>query len=149
MSLRETNRGYAKTVRFPLSTSYLCADCDCVTDNSMRCPCGSQSLMTLSAVLNRKIDASRPREQKAEPVIARESLYDVLARIEAKLATPVTISAEDKQWLGWVCRKLSRIQGAQKSGAFNPRRDHSMGGRLARQRAISSALFSPRKKAWR
>ena len=39
---------------FPLTSAYLCAGCDCVSDQSRNCPaCGSSSLLCLSRVLNR------------------------------------------------------------------------------------------------
>lgn len=40
---------------FPLAKAYLCQDCDCVGNNSMRCPaCASQVLMGLAGVLDRE-----------------------------------------------------------------------------------------------
>jgi hypothetical protein len=40
---------------FPLDKAYLCQDCDCVGNNSMRCPaCASEVLMGLAGVLDRK-----------------------------------------------------------------------------------------------
>ena len=50
------------TLHIPLPTAYLCGDCSCIGNNSMRCPaCASEVLMNLAGVLNRDsggIDAS-------------------------------------------------------------------------------------------
>jgi hypothetical protein len=39
----------------PLSSAYLCQDCDAVGNSSMQCPaCASEALMALACVLDRK-----------------------------------------------------------------------------------------------
>jgi hypothetical protein len=41
---------------FPLTSAYLCPDCNSIGNNSMHCPaCASDVLMALEGVLNRKI----------------------------------------------------------------------------------------------
>jgi len=56
--------GYAETAKedaeeeitmIPLSTAYLCEDCQCVGSSSVQCECGSKSLLCLAVVLNREI----------------------------------------------------------------------------------------------
>jgi hypothetical protein len=45
----------ASMIHIPLTSAFLCLDCDRVTDSRHACPaCASESLMGLSAVLNRK-----------------------------------------------------------------------------------------------
>jgi primosomal protein N' len=42
----------------PLTSAYLCQDCDSVGSNSMRCPsCASEALMGLAGVFGRKEEA--------------------------------------------------------------------------------------------
>jgi hypothetical protein len=42
----------------PLTAAYLCQDCDCVGNSSMRCPaCASEVLLGLAGVLDRKAEA--------------------------------------------------------------------------------------------
>jgi hypothetical protein len=50
---------YKKTQQhFPLTSAYLCQDCDSVGDCSTMCPaCASRVLLGLAAVLDRKVDA--------------------------------------------------------------------------------------------
>ena len=41
----------------PLTSAYLCQDCDAVGNSATRCPaCASTALLGLSCVLNREID---------------------------------------------------------------------------------------------
>ena len=43
---------------FPLSSAYLCQDCDSVGDCSTMCPaCASRILLGLASVLDRKVEA--------------------------------------------------------------------------------------------
>ncbi len=45
-------------IHIPLTSAYLCQDCNSVGNCSMQCPaCASTVLMNLSAVLNREVDA--------------------------------------------------------------------------------------------
>jgi hypothetical protein len=45
----------------PLSSAYLCQDCDAVGNSSMQCPaCASEVLMGLARVFGRREDASAP-----------------------------------------------------------------------------------------
>ncbi len=49
---------------FPLNTAYLCQDCDCVGNNSMRCPaCASEVLISLASVFARQ-EEIKAAEQK-------------------------------------------------------------------------------------
>ena len=42
---------------FPLTSAYLCQDCNSVGNSSMKCPaCASTALLNLSAVLDRKVE---------------------------------------------------------------------------------------------
>jgi DNA-directed RNA polymerase subunit RPC12/RpoP len=46
----------------PLNSAYLCQDCDAVGNSAMRCPaCGSQVLMGLARVFDRKAQIAEPR----------------------------------------------------------------------------------------
>jgi hypothetical protein len=45
---------YLMLQHFPLSSAYLCQDCNSIGNNANQCPaCASEVLMSLSAVLNR------------------------------------------------------------------------------------------------
>jgi ferredoxin len=45
-------------VHFPLTSAYLCQDCNSVGNCAMQCPaCASTVLLNLSAVLNREVEA--------------------------------------------------------------------------------------------
>lgn len=47
----------AAPLHIPLSSAYLCQDCNCVSNCSRRCPaCASEVLMGLAGVLNRETD---------------------------------------------------------------------------------------------
>jgi len=44
----------------PLTSAYLCQDCNCVGNNAMQCPaCASTALMGLAAILNRDEEEMR------------------------------------------------------------------------------------------
>jgi hypothetical protein len=61
---------------FPLDSAYLCAGCDCVSDQSRNCPaCGSSSLLCLSRVLN------PPEGPSVTPERVQRTL-DALERLE-------------------------------------------------------------------
>ena len=65
------------TQQFPLREAYLCADCDCVSDASDICPCGSRALLSLAKVLNRPVVVRhlRPLERSTwQPGRRKESL---------------------------------------------------------------------------
>jgi len=52
----------------PLSSAYLCQDCDCVGNCSMQCPaCASGVLMGLAGVLERKVEQDLEREFLPDP----------------------------------------------------------------------------------
>lgn len=41
----------------PLTSAYLCQDCNCVSNCSRSCPaCASEALMSLSGVLDREVE---------------------------------------------------------------------------------------------
>jgi len=45
---------YLMLQHFPLSSAYLCQDCNSIGNNANQCPaCASEVLMNLSAILNR------------------------------------------------------------------------------------------------
>jgi hypothetical protein len=45
----------------PLTSAYLCQDCNCVGNNAMQCPaCASTALMGLAAILNREEEVRMP-----------------------------------------------------------------------------------------
>jgi hypothetical protein len=45
---------YLLLQHFPLSSAYLCQDCNAIGNNANQCPaCASEVLMSLSAILNR------------------------------------------------------------------------------------------------
>jgi hypothetical protein len=49
----------------PLTSAYLCQDCNCVGNCSVQCPaCASEALMGLAGVLDRKME---DRAQKSYP----------------------------------------------------------------------------------
>ena len=53
----------------PLSSAYLCQDCDCVGNCSMQCPaCASGVLMGLAGVLERKVECDLEKEFHADPL---------------------------------------------------------------------------------
>lgn len=44
----------------PLTSAYLCTDCNCVSNCSRQCPaCASEALMGLSGILNREVEEIR------------------------------------------------------------------------------------------
>ena len=48
-------------IHIPLSSAYLCQDCNCVSNCSRRCPaCASEVLMGLAGVLNRETEPESP-----------------------------------------------------------------------------------------
>jgi hypothetical protein len=47
----------------PLTSAYLCQDCNCVSNSSRRCPaCASEVLMGLAGVLNREVVEEMPHQ---------------------------------------------------------------------------------------
>ena len=46
---------YLMLQHFPLTSAYLCQDCNAIGNNANQCPaCASEVLMSLSAILNRE-----------------------------------------------------------------------------------------------
>jgi hypothetical protein len=65
---------YGMMEHFPLTSAYLCPDCECVSNCADQCPaCASQVVMSLAGVLDRG-----PRAAKAS-----ESTYPYLASMVA------------------------------------------------------------------
>jgi hypothetical protein len=55
-ALRRSNEvaSYLKLQHFPLTSAYLCPDCNAIGNSANKCPaCASEVLMSLSVVLNR------------------------------------------------------------------------------------------------
>jgi hypothetical protein len=73
MNLHYEQRGYrgehmtlVSMQHIPLTSAYLCQDCNCVGNCSVQCPaCASEALMGLAGVLD------RPVEQRAHVSFAR------------------------------------------------------------------------------
>jgi hypothetical protein len=54
---------YPKMEHFPLTSAYLCPDCNCVSNCAVRCPaCASQVVMSLAGVLDREAQTKPERE---------------------------------------------------------------------------------------
>jgi RNA polymerase subunit RPABC4/transcription elongation factor Spt4 len=52
---REDEMKFISMQHMPLTSAYLCQDCNCVGNNAMQCPaCASTALMGLAAILNRE-----------------------------------------------------------------------------------------------
>jgi len=61
---------YPMMEHFPLTSAYLCPDCNCVSNCAVQCPaCASQVVMSLAAVLDREAQ-SRREPESAYPYIA-------------------------------------------------------------------------------
>lgn len=66
---------YLMLQHFPLSSAYLCQDCNSIGNNANQCPaCASEVLMSLSAVLNRDDNAIATRYPSL-PVLAVASAH--------------------------------------------------------------------------
>ena len=53
----------AMPLHIPLTSAYLCQDCNCVSNCSRRCPaCASEVLMGLAGILNREVVEEVPRQ---------------------------------------------------------------------------------------
>jgi len=49
---------FATMQHIPLTSAYLCQDCNCVGNSSKQCPaCASEVLLGLAGILNRESDA--------------------------------------------------------------------------------------------
>jgi len=63
---REEEMKFVSMQHMPLTSAYLCQDCNCVGNNAMQCPaCASTALMGLAGILNReeeqRVRISSPR----------------------------------------------------------------------------------------
>lgn len=56
----------------PLSSAYLCQDCNCIGNSAIRCPaCASEVLMNLAAVLDRDVESiAEPSYSYAPSLVA-------------------------------------------------------------------------------
>jgi hypothetical protein len=62
---------YLMLQHFPLSSAYLCQDCNSIGNNANHCPaCASEVLMSLAAVLNRSDDVMVESKYSSLPALA-------------------------------------------------------------------------------
>ena len=40
-------------MRIPIATAFICLDCECFTENNIRCDCGSERLFAYAPIMNR------------------------------------------------------------------------------------------------
>jgi hypothetical protein len=67
---------YLMLQHFPLSSAYLCQDCNSIGNNANQCPaCASEVLMSLSAILNRQDDGMAESNFSSLPVLAVASSH--------------------------------------------------------------------------
>jgi hypothetical protein len=65
---------YLMLQHFPLTSAYLCQDCNSIGNNANQCPaCASEVLMSLSAVLNRSNDTMIESQYPSLPALAAVS----------------------------------------------------------------------------
>ena len=65
---------YLMLQHFPLSSAYLCQDCNSIGNNANQCPaCASEVLMSLSAILNRVDNTMTDTQYPSLPAIAAAS----------------------------------------------------------------------------
>jgi RNA polymerase subunit RPABC4/transcription elongation factor Spt4 len=65
---------YLMLQHFPLSSAYLCQDCNSIGNNANQCPaCASEVLMNLSAVLNREDSLMAQPQYSSLPALAAAS----------------------------------------------------------------------------
>jgi len=66
---------YLMLQHFPLTSAYLCQDCNSIGNNANQCPaCASEVLMSLSAVLNRE-DSMNDEQYSSLPALAVASSH--------------------------------------------------------------------------
>ena len=66
---------YLMLQHFPLTSAYLCQDCNSIGNNANQCPaCASEVLMSLSAILNRSNDTMIDAEYSL-PALAVASVH--------------------------------------------------------------------------
>jgi hypothetical protein len=67
---------YLMLQHFPLTSAYLCQDCNSIGNNANQCPaCASEVLMSLSAVLNRSDNVIAESQYPSLPAIAVASSH--------------------------------------------------------------------------
>jgi RNA polymerase subunit RPABC4/transcription elongation factor Spt4 len=65
---------YLMLQHFPLSSAYLCQDCNSIGNNANQCPaCASEVLMSLSAILNREDNEMAQPQYSNFPALAAVS----------------------------------------------------------------------------
>ena len=65
---------YLMLQHFPLSSAYLCQDCNSIGNNANQCPaCASEVLMNLSAILNRVDNTMTDTQYPSLPAFAVSS----------------------------------------------------------------------------
>ena len=67
---------YLMLQHFPLSSAYLCQDCNAIGNNANQCPaCASEVLMSLSAILNRPENEMAETPYSSLPALAVASSH--------------------------------------------------------------------------
>lgn len=62
---------YLMLQHFPLSSAYLCQDCNAIGNSANQCPaCASEVLMSLSAILNREDNLMDEPQYSSFPALA-------------------------------------------------------------------------------
>ena len=62
---------YLMLQHFPLTSAYLCQDCNSIGNNANHCPaCASEVLMSLSAILNRADSVATESQYPSLPALA-------------------------------------------------------------------------------
>ncbi len=62
---------FAKMQHIPLTSAYLCQDCDCVGNCATQCPaCASVVLLGLAGILNREADVNEVLKYVPKQAIA-------------------------------------------------------------------------------
>ena len=65
---------YLMLQHFPLTSAYLCQDCNSIGNNANQCPaCASEVLMSLSAILNREDSEMAETRFSSLPALAMAS----------------------------------------------------------------------------
>lgn len=107
---------FANMQHIPLSSAYLCPDCNCIGNCASQCPsCASPVLLALANVLNREpervpvVAYMQNRHARRRAFLVSSKLRSV--RPQSSGPTPITIEA------GARARKIAPWQLAQREGA--------------------------------
>ena len=83
---------------FPLASSYLCPDCNCIGNCSKQCPaCASPVLLALANVLDREADRDSAVTYNYTYKLARPRAFLLPARpraVATRIPTPTPITAQ-------------------------------------------------------